>query len=278
MEELHAAVEYQVLIAALVLVLVYILIIFEVVHRTIAAMFGAFSVLAVLSNLRARPSFEEVLTWIDWETCGLLFGMMLMVLSSQLHFIPMRAASLCLSFFPFPSVYFRRKPLYPLSVFLSLMLFMLFTFHIVQVGIFSTTGFFQFSAVRIYKFSRGNLWRLVAMLCVFTAIVSAFLDNVTTILLITPVTIQLCQVLGAHMVHSQKPDKAHSLFNPSADVDPVPIIVSLVLLSNVGGTATAIGDPPNILIVADGRIATHESGSITFGSMTVHLFPGLLLL
>ncbi len=215
-----------VIIAAVVLIFVYALIIFEIVHRTLAAMFGAFLTLAVLSNLRARPSFEEVLTWIDWETCGLLFGMMMMV------------------------------------------------------GIFSTTGFFQFSAVRIYKMSKGHLWRLgetrqrslfdlcvkfhsnreialifncitgrifaaivnalvssfshcgtspVAMLCVFTAVMSAFLDNVTTILLITPVTIQLCSVL---------------------DLEPLPIVVSLVLFSNVGGTATAIGNYTTLLLLS----------------------------
>lgn len=217
--ELSAVVEYQVVIAALVLLFVYVLIIFEVVHRTIAAMLGAFVVLAVLANVRQRPSFEEVLTWIDWETCGLLFGMMVMVRAS-----------------PFPHVVAAHAPL--------------------QVGIFSTTGFFQFCAVRIYKASRGNLWRLVSLLCLFTATVSAFLDNVTTILLITPVTMQLCQVV---------------------DVDPLPIIVSLVLFSNVGGTATAIGDPPNILLVADPRIAQHPSSAVSFSSMTLHLMPGAIL-
>lgn len=187
--ERGGVVEYQVLIAGLILVAVYVLIVFELVHRTIAAMFGAFIALAVrfdcfffrithtihlqtLSNIHARPSFQEVITWIDWNTCGLLFGMMIMV------------------------------------------------------GIFSTTGFFEYCAIQSYRLSGGNLWRLVVMLCVFTAVVSAFLDNVTTILLLTPVTIRLCTVL---------------------DIDPINILLALIMFSNVGGTMTAIGDPPNIV-------------------------------
>ena len=86
------------------------------------------------------------------------------------------------------------------------------TFEI-QVGIFSTSGFFEFCAVRMYKLSRGNLWRLVSLLCMFTAVLSAFLDNVTTILLVVPVTMQLCHVL---------------------DVDPVLPVMALVFFSNIG--------------------------------------------
>ncbi len=200
--ELSDVASASVVIAAVVLVCVYALIILEVVHRTLAAMLGAFAALAVLSNIHERPSFAEVMTWIDWDTCGLLFGMMVMV------------------------------------------------------GIFSTTGFFEYCAVRMYKMARGNLWRLVTLLCLFTATLSAFLDNVTTILLIVPVTMQLCHVL---------------------DVDPVLPVVALVFFSNIGGTATAIGDPPNILLVSDQRLQLHSGGSISFGVMTLHMFPAALL-
>ena len=196
------SVGWEVLFAAIVLVGVYVLIIFEVVHRTLAAMVGAFAALALLANLHDRPSFETVLTWVDWETVGLLWGMMILV------------------------------------------------------GLFSTTGFFEFAAVRMYKLSGGHLWRLLSMLCFFTAILSAFLDNVTTILLLTPVTMQLCHVL---------------------DLEPVLIILSLVFFSNVGGTATAIGDPPNIIIVSDSALQAAEPGAITFGTMTLHLMPGVVL-
>jgi len=95
-----------------------------------------------------------------------------------------------------------------------------------MVGIFSNTGFFEYAAVRAYKLSGGNIWHLVVILCSFTGITSAFLDNVTTILLITPVTIRLCKVI---------------------DLDPVPVIISEVVFSNIGGTLTAVGDPPQYI-------------------------------
>ena len=107
----------------------------------------------------------------------------------------------------------------------------------------------------MYKLSRGHLWRLVSLLCFFTAVLSAFLDNVTTILLITPVTMQLCNVL---------------------DLEPVLIILSLVFFSNVGGTATAIGDPPNILISSNAALQDAFPGVVNFGSMTLHLAPGVI--
>ena len=69
----------QVILAAVILIGVYVLIVFELVHRTIAAMFGSFVCLACLSYIHSRPDFEEVLSFIDFDTCGLLFGMMLMV-------------------------------------------------------------------------------------------------------------------------------------------------------------------------------------------------------
>ena len=159
-EEIASIVKVQVILAAFILLGVYILIVFELVHRTIAAMFGSFVCLAFYSYIHHRPSLEEVLSFIDFDTCGLLFGMMLMV------------------------------------------------------GIFATTGFFEFSAVKMYKMSKGNLWYLVILLCLFTAVVSAFLDNVTTILLLTPVTIRLSNVL---------------------QIDPIRILIAEVIFSNLGG-------------------------------------------
>lgn len=102
-----------------------------------------------------------------------------------------------------------------------------------MIGIFSTTGivrswpfltvegFFEYVAIKTYKKSQGNLWHLTVMLCVLTAILSAFLDNVTTILLVGPVTIKLCKVL---------------------DIPPRVILLGEVLASNIGGAATVIGE------------------------------------
>eukprot|EP01002_Notosolenus_urceolatus_P002784 NODE_1731_length_1317_cov_9.432177_g1441_i0.p1 GENE.NODE_1731_length_1317_cov_9.432177_g1441_i0~~NODE_1731_length_1317_cov_9.432177_g1441_i0.p1 ORF type:complete len:428 (+),score=101.94 NODE_1731_length_1317_cov_9.432177_g1441_i0:3-1286(+) len=120
----------------------------------------------------------------------------------------------------------------------------------VMVGITSRTGAFEYITVRAYKFSKGNLWRLVIMLCMFCAVVSAFLDNVTTILLLTPVTIRICEVLN---------------------VNPAQPLIALVLYSNIGGTATAIGDPPNIIIVS------YFKDTVNFGSFALHMVPGVLL-
>ena len=192
--------QYEVLIAACVLAGVYVLIIFELMHRTIAAMLGSFVCLGFVAVIHGRPSFEVVINWIDFETVGLLFGMMIMV------------------------------------------------------GIFSETGFFEWSAIKAYKFSKGNVWHLTLILCIFTAFVSAFLDNVTTILLMTPVTVRLCTVL---------------------DIKPQPILLALVVMSNIGGTATAIGDPPNIIIINDPDISAHED--INFFSLSLHVGPGVVL-
>jgi Na+/H+ antiporter NhaD/arsenite permease-like protein len=95
------------------------------------------------------------------------------------------------------------------------------------VGILSKTGFFQWTALRAYEIAKGDPWKLMLMLIVITAFLSAFLDNVTTVLLMVPATIELARVLN---------------------INPIPMLISEALASNIGGTATVIGDPPNIMI------------------------------
>jgi Na+/H+ antiporter NhaD/arsenite permease-like protein len=89
------------------------------------------------------------------------------------------------------------------------------------------TGFFQWLAIRSVKVAGGDPFRLLIVLSIVTAGLSAFLDNVTTVVLIAPVTLYIATVLR---------------------VSPVPFLISEILASNIGGTATLIGDPPNILI------------------------------
>jgi len=89
------------------------------------------------------------------------------------------------------------------------------------------TGFFEWVAVRSVRLSHGEPMRLLVILCVVTAVLSAFLDNVTTVLLTTPVTLSVARRLR---------------------VPPAPYLIAQILASNIGGTATLIGDPPNILI------------------------------
>ncbi len=97
----------------------------------------------------------------------------------------------------------------------------------VLAGILRRTGFFQWVAIRSIKVSQGHPFRILIVLSVITAVLSAFLDNVTTVVLIAPVTLSIASILG---------------------VSPIPFLVSEILASNIGGTATLIGDPPNILI------------------------------
>jgi len=94
-------------------------------------------------------------------------------------------------------------------------------------NIMARTGVFQWLAVEAVRRAEGRPYRLLVMTAVITAIASAFLDNVTTVVLLTPITFFIAKRLGA---------------------SPVPFLVSMVLASNIGGTATLIGDPPNILV------------------------------
>jgi Na+/H+ antiporter NhaD/arsenite permease-like protein len=95
------------------------------------------------------------------------------------------------------------------------------------VGILKNTGVFQWAAYKCFQISRGKVMVLSIVLMIFTAISSAFLDNVTTMLLLTPVTIEIALSLR---------------------INPLALLVPEILASNVGGTATLIGDPPNIMI------------------------------
>jgi len=114
----------------------------------------------------------------------------------------------------------------------------------VLAGALAQTGFFRWLAVRSVQLSRGDPLRLLVILCVVTAVLSAFLDNVTTVVLLTPVTLSIARTLG---------------------VFPAPYLISQILASNIGGTATLIGDPPNILI--------GSAAGLDFGAFLVNLGP-----
>ncbi len=110
------------------------------------------------------------------------------------------------------------------------------------VGVLKRTGVFQWMAYKSFQAARGSIYALAALLMVITAVTSAFLDNVTTMLLIIPVTIEIAVALG---------------------INPLTLLLPEVFASNVGGTATLIGDPPNIMI---GSYA-----GLTFTDFVVHL-------
>jgi len=116
------------------------------------------------------------------------------------------------------------------------------------VGLFKDTGFFQYLAIRAAKLARGKPWLLMITLGLVTSIVSMVLDNVTTIIIVVPVTISLADVLG---------------------IPSFPLVMGEVLLSNIGGVATLIGDPPNILI--------GSAAGFSFMDFVTHLAPIVLV-
>jgi Na+/H+ antiporter NhaD/arsenite permease-like protein len=118
----------------------------------------------------------------------------------------------------------------------------------VIASILSRTGFFEWLAIRSVMLSGGHPMRLLLILATVTAVLSAFLDNVTTVVLMTPVTLSV----------------AHRL-----RVSPVPYLISSILASNIGGTATLIGDPPNILI--------GSAAGLGFGDFLANLAPVTVL-
>ena len=112
------------------------------------------------------------------------------------------------------------------------------------VSITRETGVFQFIAIRAAKWAKGDPITIVIVLSAATAVLSALLDNVTTVLLIVPVTLLIAE---------------------SLETDPVPFVCCEIIASNIGGTATLIGDPPNIII--------GSSAGLSFLDFIVHLAP-----
>ncbi len=112
------------------------------------------------------------------------------------------------------------------------------------VGVLKASGVFQWLAYKSFEIAKGRIFALSAALCIVTAVASAFLDNVTTMLLLTPVTMEIAIVLG---------------------VSPFVFLLPEIIASNFGGTATLIGDPPNIMI---GSYA-----GLTFNDFVINLTP-----
>jgi Na+/H+ antiporter NhaD/arsenite permease-like protein len=121
----------------------------------------------------------------------------------------------------------------------------LLTGMMILVGLTERTGVFTYLALRVAQLSNGRPLRLVFLLAGVTGLLSAFLDNLTAILLVVPITFLLADVLR---------------------VTPIPLVLVEVLASNIGGTATLIGDPPNIMI------GTHRK-ELSFLDFIVNLAP-----
>ena len=116
-------------------------------------------------------------------------------------------------------------------------------------GMLEISGFFEFVAIKATKLSGGDPWKLVFYLGTFTTVISVFIDNVTALILIAPVTLKICSKI---------------------EISPIPPLIALAIFSNTGGVATLVGDPPNVLI------ASYASArGLGFGYMTFiyHLTP-----
>ncbi|HET6652332.1 MAG TPA: ArsB/NhaD family transporter [Nocardioides sp.] len=122
-------------------------------------------------------------------------------------------------------------------------IFLLFGMMVI-VGVLKQTGLFEFLALWAARRSDGHPYRLLVLLVLVTATVSPILDNVTCVLLVAPVTLSVCRRLG---------------------LPPAPYLISLILASNIGGTATLIGDPPNIII--------GSRAGLSFDDFLVHSLP-----
>ena len=119
----------------------------------------------------------------------------------------------------------------------------------ILAGGLKKTGFFEFLAGEAIHLSRGEPFRLLVILALVTAGLSALLDNVTTVVLLTPVTLSIARIL---------------------QVSPLPYLMSQIMASNIGGTATLIGDPPNILI--------GSAAGLDFGEFLVNLAPVVVVI
>lgn len=119
----------------------------------------------------------------------------------------------------------------------------------VIINLMRPTGIFEYIAIKSAKLGKGDPFRIMAIFAVVTAILSALLDNVTTVLLITPVTLLIADAL---------------------EVDPIPYLISCAMASNIGGTATLIGDPPNIMIASKAQL--------DFMSFIYHLTPIVIVI
>ncbi|MDF2634769.1 MAG: Citrate transporter [Pelosinus sp.] len=180
----------QAWIALVLFLIAYAIIISEKIHRTKIALMGA--ILVLLFKIMSQ---EEAIKMIDFNTIGLLVGMMIIV------------------------------------------------------AITSQTGLFQYMAVKAAKIVGGDPLKILVVFFGLTAVCSALLDNVTTVLLFTSVTFAISDLL---------------------QINPIPYLIAEILASNIGGTATLIGDPPNIMI--------GSATGLGFNDFIVNLFVPILII
>ena len=194
---LHKEIPTILSLSTIVMVSIYVVLSFEIIHRTAIAILGAtilVGLVLALQMVTPHDSLDFIIELIDFNTIGLLFGMMIIV------------------------------------------------------AVLGETGIFNWVAVKATELSQGNPWRLMVIMCTFTAIISAFVDNVTVVLLMVPVTLTIFRFL---------------------DRSPFPYVIGQTMSSNIGGAATLIGDPPNIII--------GSAANIDFNSFLVEMGPTIAI-
>lgn len=166
---------FKEIISVIIFVAVYAAIITEKVHRTIISLVGA--LLIVLLGIMSQ---NEALSYVDFNTLGLLIGMMIIV------------------------------------------------------DVVKRSGLFEYLAIKGAKWAKGDPVKMMVVFSVITALISAFLDNVTTVLLVTPVILLITDALN---------------------IEPIPLLMAEIFASNIGGTSTLIGDPPNVMIGSEAGLS-----------------------
>ncbi|MET8947701.1 ArsB/NhaD family transporter [Streptomyces sp. NPDC004542] len=185
--------------------------------------------------------------WHSWAALAVFVGAYALIISEKIHrvAVALGGAGLMLAIGATDDV----SAFYSESSGIDWNVIFLLMGMMMIVGVLKKTGLFEYLAIWAVKRARAKPFRVMAMLVVMTAVASALLDNVTTVLLIAPVTLLVCERLAL----------------PTA-----PFLIAEVMASNIGGTATLVGDPPNIVIAS--------RAGLTFNDFVVHLAPLAALL
>jgi len=187
------------------------------------------------------------MTPVAWLAVGLFVGVYILIATERIHRVAaaLGGAALVLGL----GIVRSEEAFYSHETGIDWDVIFLLLGMMLVVGVIRRTGVFEFLAIRSAKLARGRPYRVLVLLVLVTAAASALLDNVTTVLLVAPVTLLVCDRLG---------------------LAPVPFLIAEALASNIGGTATLVGDPPNIII--------GSRAGLTFTDFLVHLAPIVLVI
>ena len=179
----------------------------------------------------AQTSHQIVMGWHFWIATILFIGAYALIVSEKIHktIVAICGAAVMIVI----GILTQDEAFHSLDLGVDWNVVFLLISMMVIINIMKPTGVFEYIAIKSAKAAKGEPFKIMAIFSVVTAFLSAFLDNVTTVLLIAPVTLLICQAL---------------------ELDVVPYLITEALASNIGGTATLIGDPPNIMIASKAQL------------------------